>query len=424
MTGKPAIAYDGGALERLDPETLRTLVDKGVVTQGKSASIQFSGLVIGPGGKATCFLPHGLRPDAEMSELDVATLTVKTIAKYAFETPSRTGEEKTDGKFTRLLALIYSLVGDFRRNGLHVERRRTRAKEEGHPNWLRSLERSETMVAPNGALVFADIHTDRTSHDHDTVLGRIQAAVMQEILEEHGWWAGTVIGRKSEIRKARKPRSARRLWGVQLKREQRRLYSIRAMHLSAMLGQYLDMCSDERPGSVLFGLTDFSTVWEHMLRSTLSHVASGWNTRLPKPGYSNESGVQILPRGMLTDIILERDSGLTILDAKYYKADSIKTVPSWPDIAKQYFYGFAVKSLVPAGTHLTNAFAFPSVAKSMRLDRSGKPVSVFDNVMMYRADNTVMPGEFGEIICYYLDIQAVMELYMNRKKVEMEEICI
>ena len=49
---------------------------------------------------------------------------------------------------------------------------------------------------------------------------------------------------------------------------------------------------------------------------------------------------------------------LTVVDAKYYRAQGLDSAPGWPDLVKQFFYARALKAYCPEPT-VNNAFVFP-----------------------------------------------------------------
>jgi 5-methylcytosine-specific restriction endonuclease McrBC regulatory subunit McrC len=124
------------------------------------------------------------------------------------------------------------------------------------------------------------------------------------------------------------------------------------MFLAEYLRYYLKDTRKSSDVAFVFGVDDFHTVWETMLRETLlrspNDTRRQWNAALPRPVYFhlNSNKRDSRSRGMQTDIILEDETGYTIVDAKYYKAKSVETAPGWPDIAKQIFYEKALRELV------------------------------------------------------------------------------
>lgn len=113
-------------------------------------------------------------------------------------------------------------------------------------------------------------------------------------------------------------------------------------------------------------------------------------------------------RGMQTDIILQHNSGYTIVDAKYYAAKDAESAPGWPDIAKQMFYEKALREVVdkagkPANI-INNVFAFPSLSKAGPLA----------SVEMRRTDGTAANQTvFPPIACTYLSMREVLASYVS-----------
>ncbi|WP_153010597.1 hypothetical protein, partial [Falsirhodobacter sp. alg1] len=99
---------------------------------------------------------------------------------------------------------------------------------------------------------------------------------------------GLIVARRTPVKK--KPYQPRSLWPVLLEALLPSLYSARSIFLATYLGYYLRDCRASAAGSFVFGVEDFHTVWEVMLRQTLLHVEGNWNARLPHAVYETVPG--------------------------------------------------------------------------------------------------------------------------------------
>ncbi len=386
------------ALGGLHTAVLQAMKEREIGKVDRNNQVHFCGIVRSKAGQVAVFLPRAIG----LKSLQNAKLTMSVLARYGREVAKRDFETDGDSGNSGMLAVIARLGEDFRQNGLFVERQRIRSKNVGKPDWKRTVTRERAFVVEGIGEIYPDIATTRTVDSSETLLAQVQAAVMDEIIEDHGWWIDGIQPRRAELRWQKLPSARRDLWPVLLNALLPRLYSARAIFLATYLTMYLSERRDSSAGSFVFGLEDFHSVWEAMLRHTLMGVEEGWNERLPRARYERTAGgVEDAPdRGMLTDVILRDTRGLTIVDAKYYAANSGSTVPGWPDIAKQMFYEKAVCSVEPR-TDIRNCFVFPIATGA---------IGAFRGLEMRSRDGRSVEG-FKPVECLYMPIEAVMEAY-------------
>ena len=403
---EPDIFHDRIASRELGVRNARllgVLREHDIGKTDRKESVHFCGMVREDSGRMTVFLPHGA--DADMP---TARLTMSVLARYGKDSATRTfdidGEVGNPGG----LSVIARLADDFRQNGLFAERQRVRTRNSGKPDWKRTVSRERAFHLDGTGEVYADLATSRAVNSSDTLLAQVQAMVLSEIVNEHSWWLEGVRSRRSDLNRIQLPKQKRNLLPTLLDGLLPRLYSRRSIFLATYLGYYLRECRASADGSFVFGVEDFHTVWEAMLRNTLRNVDEGWNQRLPKAVYQRDygQGADAPERGMLTDIVLRKGTELTVIDAKYYRAISGGTVPGWQDIAKQMFYELAVRSVAGKAFTVRNCFAFPS-----KNDGNGPFVKV---AMLPREGGEPVVG-FPPIDCHYLDVTNVMSAYVDRR---------
>ncbi|KAJ02581.1 hypothetical protein PM02_13945 [Sulfitobacter mediterraneus] len=186
------------------------------------------------------------------------------------------------------------------------------------------------------------------------------------------------------------------------------------MFLAEYLRYYLRDTRKSSDGAFVFGVGDFHTVWETMLRETLLRspfdTRRQWNAALPRPVYFHLNSDKRDPRsrGMQTDIILEDATGYTIVDAKYYEAKSAETAPGWTDIAKQLFYEKALIEVLSLEgrlpSRIDNVFIFPRNSNNFCLSK----------VEMEHVNGSPVSDAFSSIECVYVPMQDCLRLYVSR----------
>lgn len=380
-------------------------------------TVHFCGLVQLPGRGPVIFLPRTAGKGTLDERRRTASLTMRTLARFGSEAANREFERDGERGNPGILAVIKRLADDFRDHGLYSARSRTPTRNAGKPDWSKTIARNFTTLDRHGRPVFVDLWTSKLKNNTEELLAKIQAAVLSEIIQVHGWWLTGLSKRRNELSFSTKPTTPRAAWAARIDALFPTLYSARAIFLAEYLRHYLRDTRANADGTFVFGVSDFHTVWETVLRDTLKRPSVDrqidWNSLLPKPVYvSTINGEPAArSRGMQTDIILDHGSSYTIVDAKYYSATSPDVAPGWPDIAKQMFYEFALKEVVGAQVQIRNVFVFPSA------DGQGP----FSACELRRSDNSKVEA-LPSIECYYVDIHSALAFYSRRQK-ELE-LCL
>lgn len=377
------------------------------IRAGRSA-LQFCGLA---GVSLECsfvFLPRKSFSGAADKDLQTARLTMRALARFGRDMTDRLGVSTGGEGDTGRLALVADLARDFLLYGIYSERSRHRSRTSGKPDWPRTITREPSFIGTDGSVVFPDIRTTRTKDSHASLLAQVQAAALLEITGQHGWWIDGLRGREDELKRHDVPRLPRALWATHLRLLLPELYASRTIMLANMLISYLANDPTSRSGETYYGVEDFHSVWEHMLRQVLIGVETGWNSRLPRPAYQQNDGrLCVQDRGLQTDIVMRDGSGcLHVIDAKYYDATHLGNAPALADIIKQFFYDIAISSLVP-GELVKGHFVFPCMANEQ---------PHFQSVAMYHRNGNSALG-FPVINCHYLDIIQVMKAYTEARKI-------
>jgi hypothetical protein len=378
--------------------------------------VNFCGLMHHPEKGAVAFLPREAKTGDPVFDLETASLAMRALARFGAETSKRNFVNDGETGNPGVLSVIKRLSDDFRDHGLFSDRIRHRTRNSGKPNWTRTVTREIAMPGHKGQPVFTDIRTSRASRSSDALLAQIQAAVVREIHIAHAWWLTGTSSKRQELLSCLRPPFPRTTWASKLEALLPSLYSVRSVFLAEYLRFYLRDTRKSSDGAFVFGVSDFHTVWETMLRETIVRSAHDtrrkWNTELPRPVYFHCHSENRDPRsrGMQTDFILEDETGYTIVDAKYYEAKSAATAPGWTDIAKQMFYEKALREVLgfegrlPA--RIDNVFIFPKNANNDLLSK----------VEMEHVDGSAVSDAFSSIECVYVPMQDCLRLYASRSQ--------
>jgi len=391
-------------------------------------NVQFCGLVCAHKGEdptSAVFLPRKSKTSkdsdldtAKDSDLDTAKVTMKVIAKYSLiaKREDKSGQEDFGGNW---LSIIKCIADDFIEYGIYSERHRIQGRNNGKPNWARTIARETPLIGNTGNIVYPDICTSRTQDNHDNFLAQIQATVLKEIKVNHDWWLSDLTKEAAKLRGFQPPRIDRQLWAIKLKALLPSLFSNRAIRLTTHLVKYLDRDSHNSNRPLLFGLDDFHNVWEKMLRDVLKNTEDGWNTRLPKPYFYREvtAPPKTAPKKQMEmDIIVRQGDNLVIVDAKYYDATSETNSPPWPDISKQLMYELAMKDLqLKEGFlgEIHSCFVFPDFSESSE--------DKFIRIKMEYSKSQFL-SKLPEINCYYMPVKKVMQAYLKNEKIDLPSI--
>ena len=404
------------ALEQRAEAVLSAMRERGIGRVDDQKTVHYCGLVHHPQKGAVFFLPREARTGDPNIDLKTASLTMGALARFGAETSKRDFEDYGDAGNPSALSVIKRLANDFRDYGLFSERIRRQTVNAGKPNWARTVTREISILSNRGQPIYADIRTSCAVNSRNVLLAQIQAAIIREIHSAHAWWLSGTSSRRQELLSCPRPPFPRTTWASKLDALLPSLYSTRSVKLANHLRDYLRDTRKSSNGAFVFGVSDFHTVWETMLRETLARSPKDrrrqWNAELPRPVYIHQNKSKRDPRrrGMQLDIILEDEIGYTIVDAKYYEAKSAETAPGWPDIAKQIFYEKALREIVDKEGEpesvIRNIFAFPS--------RNGDGSLISSEIQ--HADGSPTTNMFPSIACAYVAVSDVLACYVAGSK--------
>jgi hypothetical protein len=376
-----------------------------VMMENRHETVAWVGVAQTQADAALVFLPHGA-PEDHASQMSFAETLMKAIVRFSREN-SRQGDSRGEDGATQT-ALLADFACDFRDHGLYTTREKIRTLNHGKPNWARTIKSNIAFPASDGTLIYCDLSTTRYSTFATSLIAAVQEQIVCEIAKSHGWWLSDYFGER-EIPYRLKPIEWPRVsWAGLLKSVRHGLFERRAIGLVQMMLDYLDATAETGVGNIICGVSDFSSMWEAMLRQTLDNVEGGWNELLPSPHYIGVDGKKEEAGRMRLDIVVRDKGQISILDAKYYRATSVKLAPSLADITK-IVYQHALETCIDLEQEaVKSAFVFPAretvQAPFERLDfisRKGHVSSVFP-----------------VIYCHYVSMGLVVSAYATRAKLK------
>jgi hypothetical protein len=383
------------------PEVARSLRARwSLMMENKKELVAWVGIARACGNDSVVFLPHG-----GPARNEFASRLMSAIVRFAREN-RRSGEALHDNGPNQA-ALLADLAADFRDHGIYFERERVRTRNSGKPDWGRTARQTMAFPDSDDRPIYLEIATTRPATATTNVIATIQRDVISELARDHGWWLRDHLGSRELPRPVRAIPWPRHIWPALLRSARRGLYQERAIRLVRMLLAYLEIDEKTGDGGVICGVSDFSTMWEAMLRDVLPRVDTRWNDELPGPYYFKTAGAPEASGRMQMDIVVRHDRRLLVIDAKYYRATSVGLAPGWADIVKQLYYVKALETVRSArNMKIGTAFIFPGIRTE---------AAPFDRVeMLGRGGETL--DAFPSIACQYLGMDDVVTAYARRSK--------
>jgi len=349
----------------------------------------------------------------------LAALILRVLAKYnTFSTTAiGVGAEPEDGnEGLGILASILWLLNDYATHGLYTTSMRSRQVNSGKVNWNRTISRETPHSGVGGSPVYMRLHSERIKFGEQSPVTLVHAEVIKELDRAFCWVvsgdAAIRIGMELELM----PEVFQHVntQTYLLKRELASTYADREIRLLKTLIKYLESKTQRADGEYIIGVRGFQTVWEAMLRDTIPNVIIV-NPSLPKPHlYMKGRGEPVQARGMQTDIVSKNLNTLSIIDAKYYRAETPGDSPGWPDIVKQLYYLKALRQICP-DSKLTNWFVFPG-------DQPENNQGPISSIAVIDNSGTPLTEEFQPIGCLYFCPIDVMQRYAASRKYAVSEI--
>lgn len=387
-------------LKRMRPDLFAFFVSYFPRAVLDNETLHFCGVACLGDSAPVIFLPRGTGEDASPA---CARVTMKALARFGDEV-ARTGIFPELGNEASLASTIYNIVADYKRYGLFEQRLRVRSKNSGKPNWKQTIQRNLPLLTKNQRPVFATIESSRSLSAAHNLLAMVQAETLREIVGRHGWWCDLERASLADLSRVAIPHIPSSRYPSAIGGFKQYLFDDRSLALADLLRQYWLASSTNTEGGFVCGVSDFSAVWESMLKCTVKDKSEQWNSKLPLPGYVYEES-EFVPRakGGVIDIVIENSESIIVADAKYYSAYSTATAPGFSDILKQSFYVKSVRDISP-GKAVISLFVFPTWGTNKRLKLGGFRVRGSHEQVAWLQD----------VECQYVSVQPLMESYIRR----------
>lgn len=411
--------------DRVHAETLPIhlrdgMQERGLISTDGYHLVSFCGMQADSSG-INIFLPRSceIKQKNYRAQIKIASQLMQSIERYGRESSTAVDPmDEGDGiKGLEQLGLIKALLVDYRNNGLYSRRQVLKTKNTGKPDWKNTLSQSIPFPNFRNQPIFLDISGSKRRYFSNSEVSRIHASVIRRLDAKYAWLLGEQQASSThELKDIPNPQGDIKYQLAILQRELSLTYSEREIYLLKQLSQLLAQDSGELVSNFVVGLQRFHHAWEYMLKQVLEHTVE-LNNRLPAPVYIYQDGSSksAFERGMRVDIFLmpPKTNQLTIIDAKYYAAQTIENSPGWSDLVKQFFYAKALQTVFPEH-RISNAFIFPGqsgVFKQVRMkSRQQKITSGFEN------------SQFPPIDCYYICPLLVIDRFVNRASISQEQL--
>jgi LlaJI restriction endonuclease len=406
----------------LDDDIVAKLRKFEVIKKTNIDRIHFCGVII---TRETVFalVPRNFKKSKRLTNLrisQIAALILRVLNKYnTFPTSALGGsfEPEDDKEGLGILSSILWLLNDYATHGLYTTSIKSREFNSGKVNWSRTISRETPYAGIGGSPIYMRLHSERLKFGEQSPVTLIHAEIIKEFDRAFCW----VVTGDPAIRVASEldfvPQSSQHTVAkvYLLRKELASTYADREIRLLNTLINYLESKNQGTEGEYLIGVRTFQNVWEKMLRDTIPGVINV-NASLPKPAvYLKGKEKPISTRGMITDIVSRNHNTISIIDAKYYRAESPEDSPGWADIVKQLFYAKALHQIFP-DHKITNWFIFPGDHPAI----NEGPIS---NVAVINTeDGTPLEKEFPSIGCAYFCPMDVMQRYASSMKYSFSEI--
>lgn len=384
------------------PEDIQSILrHRGLLTSG-GEKVSFCGL-LQSADKNYVFLPRAMK--LEHSSLPCLFSAIRKYSRHTANLIDSRDEGQSLHGNSELL-LINEILTDYRQNGIYTRRTRLTSVDRGKPNWSKTIKNFAPFFGRKGPVYLNYIGSSSLNQQNSEV-SRIHAYIVKQLEVR---FAEILFG--ASFYKDDGLPSPQRLDESYListlTSELQRLYSDRDIRLISALIRYVQRLYGPAQSSLLIGIKGFHSLWEHMLRFTISGAIE-INAKFSIPTYLTIDGehLEAPNKGQRTDIIVynEESNIYGVIDAKYYQAEDLKSAPGWSDLLKQFFYAKAVKSLYPDST-VKNYFIFPGQKGVFRL--------AYMKQRQTRNSDKLYP----EIHCLYVDPQEVIEAFIEDSVLE------
>lgn len=389
------------------PDQIREAFESEGVIQNIHERLDFCGLVIN-NGISNIFLPRNSVIPENCNPKKIGSSLMRAIHKYM---QNRYRSNIMDGTSDRILgdsflSLAFSLLSDYVAYGLYIKRSSNIKKNQGKTCWKRTINKVQSYPSDNSP-IYLDTFGCKKNISFDNDITRIHAKVIRDLEHIIGWVYFEEDPRiQQDLADILLPNFDVKYQIQSLKRELNNLYADREIRLIKNLYAYLSLSQSNSSNDIVIGINKFHSMWEKMIDSCMI-----WkfeiNHLLAKPCYKMNGSYQVASqKGGRTDTVLKAPSEniFSVIDAKYYGADNLSSLPGWPDLIKQFFYALALKDIYSSAT-IYNYFIFPGTLQVVESVHLQDPVT--ENLL----DEKYMPIE-----CIYIEPLTLINKYVSNKK--------
>lgn len=413
------VYHDRSYLSSL-PAKIKQELSKHSLLSDKDKSVKFCGLIVAD-GIAHVFSPRNaiLNNSDEKSLKSQASQLIQAIYRYSLISNSikNANDEGSELIGDSQLGLIIELVTDFQKNGLYTHKYSVSVKNTGKPDWKKTISNSIAFLSSRGPVYF-DIHGKKQHFNQDNEISKIHAGILTILFERFGWLFSNASNSLLKLKMVDRCKLSKNNQLSLITKEMNNVYSDRDIRLLSNLRRFITSEIGRDSSVEIMGIRSFHVMWEHMLSRVLDHVIDV-NKLLPKPSYKmldSHGDVKVIDanrNGQRTDIVVKQPEHehYCVIDAKYYGAHSIESVPKWEDLVKQFFYVTALKTIIPSGALVNNAFIFP-----------GEQGPVKSIHMRNQSDSTLLDATYPPITCYYICPNDVINAYIKSQKLKNQPL--
>lgn len=405
---------DRQSIVKAMPNKLIQNLNKQGLLYGNGQKVMFCGLV-NFDDQIAVFLPRNsdyVEVDESSTRKICATL-LKALKRYLDDKDNAiSADELIDEGIhgQEYLGLIFALFEDYFNNGLFTRRVSERKRNSGKVDWNRTIKQSIPYIT-GGSPVYLELTGSNKRVYSNCETAKIHAEVLRKLDHKIGWLIndddGFVTRQLINVPPSLIDNDAKI---HHLNKELIRAYSDRDIYLIKRLISYIQLESISQKNDFSIGVKKFEGMWEHMLLKTIKNIFS-INEKLAKPVYKINGELRLASRkGQRTDIVLRdpETGNFTVIDAKYYSAKSLETVPGWPDLVKQFFYAKAIKAIYPEN-EVSNMFIFPGTNGSIESAHMAEPKK------QGLTENDLLDNVYPMIGCTYFSPISTIKTYVQEK---------
>lgn len=407
------IFLDRTEVKMLPQQIQQFLVGNNLVSSTSKEFVSFCGL-LSFNRKKYIFFPRNSSLSVICSnKLKYSRLLISSLQKFVKETknivfhPEDELESFESIGFDKLENIKF-ILDDYLQNGLATTNAVRTAKNSGKINWKKTLNNSLVLIDAVGRPIYLDLYglENRVLNYEIT---KIHVGVLIQVFEEYAPLISNFKNIPFDINQVASSRLPINTQLKLLKNELKNQYSDRYIQLFKRLIIYLENSNNNQLSSFIIGVTKFHFAWEYMLSKCFRNIAN-MNKLLPKPTYiSNSTKLPVTKSSMRMDMVIhdKLEKHIKILDAKYYQATSIGSLPGCTDLVKQFFYELALKTVPSLSGHsFENILIFPG------------DYNTFDLVEMHDNDSKKVT-EFAPIRCIYKSPLDILEIYLKGIKQDL-----